>query len=142
MGQRDGPRHGDELNLVVAGRNYGWPQASNGNHYDARDIPDHRPGDGFEPPKASWNPAISPSGLIIYSGNRFPSWKGDALIPALSGKALVRVDIKGANATKAEQWPMEARIRAVDEGPDGSVFLLEDKGRLVRLDPREAQRRR
>jgi len=142
-----GPKHGDELNLVLAGRNYGWPRASNGNHYDGRDIPDHRPGDGFEPPKAYWDPAISPGGLIIYSGNLFPGWRGDALIPALSGKSLVRVDINGSRATKADEWPMGARIRAVDEGPDGSVYLLEDGrggsgGRLVRLDPRGTQRRR
>jgi len=142
-----GPKHGDELNLVLAGRNYGWPRASNGNHYDGRDIPDHRAGDGFEPPKAYWDPAISPGGLIIYSGNRFPGWRGDALIPALSGKSLVRVDIDGSRATKADEWAMGARIRAVDEGPDGSVFLLEDGrggsgGRLVRLDPRKSQRRR
>jgi glucose/arabinose dehydrogenase len=138
-----GPKGGDELNLIVASRNYGWPRVSNGSHYDDEAIPDHKPGDGFEPPKVSWNPAISPGGLIIYSGDRFPAWKGDALIPALSGEALIRVDIKGANATKAEQWPMNARIRGVDEGPDGSVYVIEDKGRLLRLDPaRAAQRRR
>jgi glucose/arabinose dehydrogenase len=143
-----GPKGGDELNLSVTGKNYGWPVVSNGSHYDDADIPDHRPGDGFEGPKASWNPAISPGGLIIYSGDRFPGWKGDALIPALSGKALVRVDIKGSSATKAEQWPMNERIRGVDEGPDGSLYVIEDGrggsgGRLLRLDPvRGAQRRR
>jgi glucose/arabinose dehydrogenase len=142
-----GPKHGDELNLVLPGRNYGWPRASNGNHYDGRDIPDHKPGDGFEPPRAYWDPAISPGGLIIYSGNLFPRWRGDALIPALSGKSLVRVDINGATATKADEWPMEARIRAVDEGPGGSVFLLEDGrggsgGRLLRLDPAGGTQRR
>ncbi len=130
-----GPKGGDELNLIVRGRNYGWPVASNGSHYDGREIPDHRAGDGFEAPKVYWTPSISPGGLIIYSGDRFARWKGDALIPALSGKALIRVDIDGDTATKAEQWPMNARIRAIDEGPDGSVYLIEDKGRLVRLDP-------
>jgi aldose sugar dehydrogenase len=134
-GAEMGPKGGDELNLIVAGRNYGWPKASNGSHYDGRDIPDHKPGDGFEPPKLWWNPSISPGGLLIYSGDRFPAWKGDALIPALSGEALIRVDIKGDRATKAEQWPMNARIRAVDQGPEGSVFVIEDKGRLLRLDP-------
>ena len=137
-----GPEGGDELNLIVAGRNYGWPKASNGSNYGSGDIPDHRAGDGFEPPKVWWNPSISPGDLLIYGGDRFPQWKGDALVPALSGEALIRVDIDGARATKAEQWPMNARIRAVDEGPDGSVFLIEDGGRLVRLDPRGPQRRR
>ena len=130
-----GPQGGDEVNLIVAGKNYGWPKASNGSHYDGRDIPDHRAGDGYEPPKVWWNPSISPGGLIIYSGNKFAKWKGDALVPALSGEALIRIDIKGDKAVKAEQWAMNARIRAVEQGPDGSVYLLEDNGRLVRLDP-------
>ena len=130
-----GPRGGDEVNLIVAGRNYGYPLASNGSHYDGRDIPDHKPGDGYEPPKVWWNPSISPGGLMIYTGDRFPAWKGDALIPALSGEALIRVDIEGDKARKADQWDMDQRIRAVDQGPGGSVYLLEDGGRLLRLDP-------
>jgi glucose/arabinose dehydrogenase len=130
-----GPKGGDEINLILPGRNYGWPRVSNGSHYDGRDIPDHGPGDGYEAPKIWWNPSISPGSLMIYSGDKFPQWKGDALVGALSGEALVRVDIDGDKARKAEQWPMGARIRAVDQGPDGSVYLLEDKGRLLRLDP-------
>lgn len=131
-----GPKGGDELNLLLAGRNYGWPRASNGSHYDGRDIPDHRPGDGFEPPKIWWNPSISPGGLLIYGGDRFKGWKGDALLPALSGQALIRVDINGDKAAKADQWDMGTRIRAIDQGPDGRLFILEDGGRLVELTPR------
>ena len=130
-----GPRGGDELNLIQPGRNYGYPRASNGSHYDGRDIPDHKPGDGFEPPKVWWNPSISPAGLMIYTGDKFVGWKGDALIPALSGEALIRVDIDGDKASKADQWDMDERIRAVEQGPNGSVYLLEDEGRLLRLDP-------
>jgi glucose/arabinose dehydrogenase len=130
-----GPKGGDELNVVVAGKNYGWPRASNGSHYDGGDIPDHKAGDGFEAPKVWWNPSISPGGLMIYGGDRFAAWKGDALIPALSGEALIRVDIDGDQAVKAEQWDMDARIRAVEQGPDGTVYLLEDGGRLLRLAP-------
>ena len=130
-----GPQGGDEVNLIVAGKNYGWPKASNGSNYGGGDIPDHRAGDGFEPPRVWWTPSISPGGLMIYKGGKFPKWKGDALVPALSGEALIRVDIDGDKATKAEHWPMGARIRAVEQGPGGSVYLLEDKGRLVRLEP-------
>lgn len=134
-----GPKGGDEINLILPGRNYGWPNVSNGSHYDGRDIPDHRPGDGFEAPKVWWNPSISPGALMIYSGDKFPQWKGDALVGALSGEAFIRVDIDGDKARKADEWPMDARIRAVDQGPDGSVYLIEDGqsgGRLLRLDPK------
>ncbi|HMG46197.1 MAG TPA: PQQ-dependent sugar dehydrogenase [Allosphingosinicella sp.] len=138
-----GPRGGDELNLIRRGANYGWPRASNGSHYDGRDIPDHRPGDGFEPPKVWWNPSVSPSSLIIYTGSMFPEWRGDALIGALSGQALIHVDIDGEGARKADQWDMGHRIREVEQGPDGAVWLLEDGrngsgGRLLRLTPARA----
>jgi glucose/arabinose dehydrogenase len=138
-----GPRGGDELNLILPGRNYGWPKASNGSNYNGVNIPDHRPGDGFEPPKVFWNPSISPSGLTIYRGNLFPQWKGDALIPALSGQALIHVRIRGDTATKADQWDMGHRIRAIAEGPSGEVYLLEDGpgARLLRLEPTPQTRR-
>ncbi len=139
--QEMGPKGGDEVNLIQPGRNYGWPNASNGSHYDGRDIPDHKPADGYEAPRVWWNPVISPGGLMIYSGDRFPQWKGDAFIGGLSSKALVRVDINGTAATKGDQWPMGARIREVEQGPDGAIWLLEDggqgsQGRLLKLTPR------
>ena len=131
-----GPQGGDEINLILPGKNYGWPRASNGSHYGGGEIADHKPGDGYEAPKVWWTPSISPGALMIYTGDKFPKWKGDALVGALSGQALIRVDIDGDNARKAEEWDMGGRIRAVDQGPDGNIYLLEDKGRLVRLDPR------
>lgn len=134
-----GPKGGDEVNLIRPGLNYGWPIVSNGSHYDGRDIPDHKPGDGFEPPKVWWNPSISPSSLMAYSGKLWPEWKGDLFIGALSGTALIRVDVKGTNATKGDQWDMGARIRGVREGPDGAIWVLEDGdpgGRLWKLTPK------
>jgi aldose sugar dehydrogenase len=130
-----GPAGGDELNLVKRGANYGYPTVSNGSHYDGRDIPDHSPADGFAAPKAWWNPAISPGSLMIYSGSMFPQWKGDAFIGALSGAALIRVDLNGENAAKADSWDMDTRVREVEQGPDGAIWLLEDgdDGRLLRL---------
>ena len=81
-----GPQGGDEVNLIVQGRNYGWPRASNGSHYGGGPIPDHQPGDGFEAPKVWWNPSMSPGALLIYTGDKFPAWKGDALVGALVGR--------------------------------------------------------
>ena len=143
--QEMGPEGGDEVNLILPGRNYGYPKVSNGRNYGAAtdDIPDHSPGDGFEAPKVWWNPVISPGGLMAYSGKLFPQWKGDLFIGGLSSQALVRVDVNGMNATKGDQWPMGARIREVEEGPDGAIWVLEDgkgqsQGRLLKLTPKGA----
>lgn len=135
-----GPKGGDELNLVKRGANYGYPKVSNGDHYDGRDIPDHSPEDGFVPPKVFWTPVISPSSLMIYNGTLFPAWKNSAFIGALSGQALVRVKLDGETAEKADNWTMEGRIREVEQGPDGAIWLLEDgargsQGRLLKLTP-------
>ena len=132
-----GPRGGDEVNLILPGRNYGWPRASYGSHYGGEDIPDDHAGQRFEEPKVWWNPSVSPAGLIIYTGELFPQWKGDALIPALSGEAFIRVDIDSDKASTADQWAMNARIRAVDQGPRGEVYLLQDGNgaKLLRLEP-------
>lgn len=131
-----GPKGGDELNVITPGANYGWPEASNGSNYDGTDIPDHRPGDGFAPPKVFWNPSISPGNLMIYrDGAPFAPWQGDALIGGLSGQTLIHVDLDGDTARIADQWDMGQRIREVEEGPDGEIYLLEDKARLLRLDP-------
>jgi aldose sugar dehydrogenase len=138
--QEMGPKGGDEVNLILPGRNYGYPIVSDGDHYDDKPIPDHDTRPEFEKPKVSWNPVISPGGLMVYSGKLWPQWKGDLFIGGLSSKALIRVDVDGTNARKADQWPMGERIREPEEGPDGAIWLLEDgrregKGRLVKLTP-------
>ncbi|HHU38122.1 MAG TPA: PQQ-dependent sugar dehydrogenase [Propionibacterium sp.] len=132
-----GPRGGDEFNLIAAGMNYGWPKASNGSHYGGAEIPDHTAGDGFEAPYAWWTPSVSPGSLMIYGGGAFPQFTGDAFLGALSGQALIRLDLDGANVTKGDQWDMGQRIREVEEGPDGTIWLLEDApgGRLLQLTP-------
>ena len=84
-----------------------------------------RPGRDFEAPKLWWNPSISPGGLIIYSGDLFPQWKGDAIFGALSGEALVRADLDGDSARKADQWPMGARIREVEQIDFAARALLD-----------------
>lgn len=138
--QEMGPAGGDELNLIERGKNYGYPIVSNGDHYDGRDIPDHDTRPEFEAPKLSWTPGISPAGLIIYSGSAFPDWKGDAFIGGLSSKALVRVEIEGNTAREAGRYDMPQRIREVEQGPDGNLWLLEDQregagGKLLKLSP-------
>lgn len=136
--QEMGPAHGDELNLVKRGANYGYPKVSNGDHYDGRDIPDHKPGDGFEAPKVFWNPAISPGGLAYYNGDLFPKWKNSMFLGGLGSEALIRVTLNGEQAAKADQWDMGARIREVETAADGSLWILEDgpKGRLLKLTPK------
>lgn len=134
-GAEMGPQGGDELNLILPGKNYGWPVVSYGSHYGDEDIPDDHKGRGFEEPKLWWNPSVSPGGLLIYSGDLFKDWKGDALIAAQSGTALIRADLEGDNARKADRWDMEERIRAVDQGPRGEIYLLQDGGNLLRLEP-------
>ena len=133
-----GPRGGDELNLILKGRNYGYPRVSNGTNYNGVDIPDHRAGDSFEAPKVWWNPSISPGSLLIYSGDLFRGWKGDAFVGALSGEALIRVDLDGDKARKADEWKLGKRIREVGQGPRGELYLLEDGpgARLLRLEPK------
>ena len=138
--QEMGPKGGDEVNLIKPSLNYGYPKVSNGDHYDGRPIPDHAPGDGFEAPKVSWNPVISPAGLLYYSGDLFPQWKNSLFIGGLSSQSLVRVKLDGEKASKADQWDMGARIREVEQGPDGALWLLEDggqgsQGRMLKLTP-------
>jgi glucose/arabinose dehydrogenase len=135
-----GPRGGDEFNLIEAGRNYGWPIVSNGDNYDGTPIPDHPTRPEFQAPALWWNPSISPAGLIFYDGKLWPQWKGSAFLGALSGEALIRVEVNGAVARKADQWDMGTRIRDVAEGPDGAIYLLEDgeegaNGKLLKLTP-------
>ena len=136
-----GPKGGDELNLVVEGSNYGYPLVSNGEHYDGRPIPDHDTRPDLAAPKVSWTPVISPAGLVFYSGSLFPDWSGDAFIGGLSSMALVRVEFSGDTAREAARYDMGARIREVEQGPDGALWLLEDEkdgsqGRLLKLTPK------
>lgn len=130
-----GPQGGDELNLIVEGANYGWPEASMGVHYGGGDIPDHTEGDGFEAPKAYWVPAISPGNLLIYQGDLFTGWRDSAVIGGLSGQNLVRVELDGESAEPVDDWDMGDRIRAVAEAPDGAIWLATDAGGLIELRP-------
>ena len=133
-----GPKGGDELNRIVRGGNYGYPVVSNGNHYDGREIPNHDTRPEFLAPAVTWWEVISPAGLIFYTGDTFPQWKGSAFIGGLSSQSLVRVTFDGDSAREAERFAMGERIREVEQGPDGSLWLLQDgkAGRLLKLSPK------
>ena len=134
-----GPRGGDELNIPEAGRNYGWPVVSWGRHYDfvqgGSDIPDPSTRPEFAQSIYHWNPVISPSGMIYYTGDRFPEWQGNVLIGGLSSKALIRLAVDGEQVLSEEQIDMGTRIREVAQGPDGAIYVLtdEDDGEIRRL---------
>ena len=136
-----GPSGGDELNRVVRAGNYGYPIVSNGDHYDGREIPDHDTRPEFLAPAAWWTPVISPGNLIIYSGELFRDWRGNALAAGLSSQSIVRIELDGDEAREVERYPMSARIRSVVQGPDGALWVLEDdeddsRGRLLKLTPK------
>lgn len=135
-----GPKGGDELNRIERGANYGYPIASNGNHYDDTVIPDHATRPEFQAPVITWNPVISPAGLLFYDADLFPDWKDSAFIGGLSSKSLVRVAFDGEIASEVERFDMQRRIREVEQGPDGAIWLLEDGTRegggwLLKLTP-------
>lgn len=142
-----GPKGGDEFQRIERGENYGYPTVSNGDHYDGRNIPDHDTRPEFRAPDEFWNPVISPAGLIIYTGDQFTDWTGNAFIGGLSSEALVRVtfdcELTGRDICEAERFGMDRRIREVEQGPNGAIFLLEDQrrenqpqGRLLKLSPK------
>lgn len=132
-----GPRGGDELNRVVRAENYGYPLVSNGRHYNYKDIPDHDTRPEFAAPIVWWDPVISPGGLMIYSGQLFADWNSNGFLPGLSSQSLVRIEFDGTEAREAERFDMGKRIRAVEQGPNGAIWLLEDGrgGRLLKLTP-------
>ena len=134
-----GPRGGDELNLIERGKNYGWPLVSEGKNYDGVPIPPHASRPEFVPPKLFWVPSISPTSLLIYSGNLFPEWKGSGLIGTLTGEGLIRVTFNGDARQKAEQWDMRASAFAsLGRGPKAR-YLLEDGWRPCAADPEASE---
>lgn len=133
-----GPLGGDELNLIKPSGNYGWPEVSNGSHYNGATIEGHTANEQTEAPLRSWTPVISPSGAMFYSSTLFKDWQGDLLVGGLSSESLIRLRIAdGDDITLEERLRLQRRIRDVAQAPDGSLLLIEDapEGALLRLSP-------
>jgi aldose sugar dehydrogenase len=135
-----GPRGGDELNLIEEGKNYGWPLVSYGMNYNGVPIasPDTRP--DLAKPVLYWAPVIAPGNLMFYTGNKvFPQWNGSGLVSGLGTESLSRITFDGHGGAKsAERWDIGKRVRDVEEGPDGSLWMLEDAnpGALIHVTPK------
>lgn len=135
-----GPRGGDELNRTLAGRNYGWPKVTYGVEYSGAKIGDSPTAPGIEPPVHYWVPSIATSGLLFYTGDRFPRWKGNAFVGGLKSEQLSRLELDGNEVVHEEvllRGVVGDRVRDVEQGPDGLIYLLTDEadGRLLRIEP-------
>ncbi|WP_318284959.1 PQQ-dependent sugar dehydrogenase [Halomonas denitrificans] len=134
-----GPRGGDEVNIIEAGANYGWPVATRGVDYSGAAISPYSSRPGLVDPVLVWTPSIAPAGLAVYRGDAFPAWDGDLLIVALASRELRRVELDGQRVVDQHRMlgELDERLRDVRVGTDGSIYVLTDSdtGRLLRLRP-------
>jgi glucose/arabinose dehydrogenase len=134
-----GPRGGDELNLIEPGKNYGWPLASYATNYNGVPIPSPDTRADLTKPVIYWTPIIAPGNLTFYNGTMFPQWRGSALMSGIATQTLNRITFDGkGGATPAERWNVGHRMRDVEVGPDGALWMLEDAnaGGLFRVTPK------
>jgi glucose/arabinose dehydrogenase len=141
-----GPNGGDEVNLILPRRNYGWPESSYGRNYDGTRVSSTPLGQGVEPPQVLWVPSIAPSGLAVYTGDRFPAWKGNLFVgsaqrgevPRTGGLERVVVNARLEDVRRETLLgDLHQRIRDVRQGPDGLIYVLTDEedAVLLRLEP-------
>jgi glucose/arabinose dehydrogenase len=132
-----GPKGGDELNVVVKGKNYGWPVITYGINYDGSIITELKEKEGMEQPVRYWVPSIAPCGLTMVTSDKYPGWKGNLLVGALAHQLVARVEVADNKFVKEERLLENiGRVRAVVESPDGFIFVaMENPGKLVRLVP-------
>jgi aldose sugar dehydrogenase len=134
-----GARGGDELNHPEAGKNYGWPVITYGIDYSGQRIGEGTEREGMEQPVYYWDPVIAPSGMTFYTGDAFPSWRGNAFVGSLTPGALVRLAVDNGRVTREERYLGDiGRVRDVQQGPDGMIYLITDaaNGSLLRVSPR------
>src|SRR4051812_15161023 len=134
-----GPRGGDELNLIEPGKNYGWPLVSYATNYNGVPIPSPDTRADLTKPVIYWTPIIAPGNLTFYTGAMFPEWRGSALVSGIATRTLNRITFDGkGGAAPAERWDVGHRVRDVEVGPDGALWLLEDAnpGGLFRVTPK------
>jgi aldose sugar dehydrogenase len=138
-----GARGGDELNHPEAGKNYGWPVITYGVDYSGAKIGEGTGKPGMEQPIYYWDPVIAPSGMAFYTGNAFPDWKGSILIGSLTPGLLVRLTLKDGQVAREERYlgDLGERIRDVQQGPDGLIYLVTDNrgGRVLRVTPSKSR---
>ncbi|EXJ15449.1 PQQ-dependent sugar dehydrogenase [Imhoffiella purpurea] len=130
-----GARGGDELNLIRPGQNYGWPEVTYSMEYFGPAISDVHSRSGMPDPKVVWTPSIAPSGLVFYSGERYPGWKGDLFAGALKFLQIRRIRLDGERVVGEEKLTIGRRVRDVRQGPDGYLYVLTDEpnGGLLRI---------
>ncbi len=136
-----GPRGGDEINRIEAGKNYGWPKITFGINYSGTKITDHTALPGMEQPIHYWDPSIATSGMLIYSGDAFPNWKGNIFTGALKLMHLNRIALDENNKVVTEErllLDQKSRIRAIEQGPDGHIYVATDsyKGKILKVSPK------
>ena len=141
-----GAAGGDELNHPEAGKNYGWPVITYGRDYNGRSIGIGAVKEGMEQPVYYWDPVIAPSGMLFYTGDKFPDWKNNVFIGGLASQALVRLVLENGIVTKEERYlhELHERIRDVRQGPDGNIYVITDNsnGRILRVRPVTEQGRK
>jgi glucose/arabinose dehydrogenase len=134
-----GAAGGDELNNPQAGKNYGWPVITYGRDYNGRSIGEGTAKEGMEQPVYYWDPVIAPSGMIFYTGDKFPAWRGNIFVGGLASKVLTRLALENGRVVTEERYLRELneRIRDVRQGPDGYIYLITDNanGRILRVRP-------
>jgi glucose/arabinose dehydrogenase len=142
----NGPQGGDEINIILPGRDYGWPEVSFGRDYSGRRVSEHPTRAGIETPHVYWIPAIAIAGMAVYTGDRFPAWRGNVFVGGMMegripGTGHLQRVVFNENGEEIRRESMlrelRQRIREVRQGPDGFLYLLtdEDEGALLRIEP-------